>query len=156
MALKHSCVSIGDPSTYSLIRIATCARTSVRADTSAAPPRATAAHASVTDRAQSAAVRAGPEAAYTKDKPVTEAVFHAPMFALKADAELNACEPRPRRSAAAGKCSHALARMRARPRTHTSARARTHASACTSHMSASAIRAYDDRRTRQGVCIHCI
>jgi dihydroxyacetone kinase-like protein len=46
-----------------------------------------AAHASATDRAQSAAVRTGPEAAHTKDKSVTRAVFHAPMFALKADAE---------------------------------------------------------------------
>jgi hypothetical protein len=91
MALEHRCVSHGDPSTYTLIRIATCARTSVRADTSAAPPRATAAHASATDRAQSAAVRAGPRAAHTKDKPVTEAVFHAPMFALKADADWNTC-----------------------------------------------------------------
>ena len=42
-------------------------------------------HASVTDRAQSA-VRAGPRAAHTPDNVVTEAVFHAPMFALKADA----------------------------------------------------------------------
>jgi hypothetical protein len=58
-------------------------------------------YASATDRAQSAAVRAGPEAAHTEDNDVTEAVFHAPMFALKADAESNACEPRPRRSAAA-------------------------------------------------------
>ena len=62
--------------------------------TSAAPLRATAAHASATDRAQSAAVRAGPEAAHTENNVVTEAVFHAPMFALKADAEENACEPR--------------------------------------------------------------
>jgi hypothetical protein len=38
------------------------------------------------DRAQSAAVRAGPRAAHTADNVVTEAVFHAPMFALKADA----------------------------------------------------------------------
>ncbi len=72
-----------------------------RAHASAAPPRATAAHASATDRAQSAAVRAGPEAAHTLDNVVTEAVFHAPMFALKADAESKACEPRPRRSAEA-------------------------------------------------------
>ncbi len=61
MALEHTCVSIGDPSTYALIRIATYACARARAETSAAPPRATAAHASTTDRAQSAAVRAGPE-----------------------------------------------------------------------------------------------
>ncbi len=89
MALEHMCVSNGDPSTYALIRIATCARTSVGAHASAAPPRTTTAHASATDRAQSAAVRAGPEAAHTLDKSVTEAVFHAPMFALKADAWTN-------------------------------------------------------------------
>jgi hypothetical protein len=72
-----------------------------RAETSAPPPRTTAAHASATDRAQSAAVRAGPEAAHTEDKSVTEAVFHAPMFALKADAEANACEPTTQCSTAA-------------------------------------------------------
>ena len=87
MALEHMCVSIGDPSTFTLIHIATCARTSVGAHTSAPPPRTTTAHASATDRAQSAAVRAGPKAAHTWDNVVTEAVFHAPMFALKADAE---------------------------------------------------------------------
>jgi hypothetical protein len=102
MALEHRCVSIGDPFTYTLILIATCARTSARAHTSAAPPSTTAAHASTTGPAQSTAVHAGPEAAHTKDKPVTEAVFHAPMFALKADADWNTCEPRTRRSAAAG------------------------------------------------------
>ncbi len=75
-------------------------RTHKRAHTSAAPPRTTAAHAATTDRAQSAAVRAGPEAAHTERNVVTEAVFHAPMFALKADAKENACEPRTRRSAA--------------------------------------------------------
>jgi hypothetical protein len=55
--------------------------------TSAAPLRTMTAHASATDRAQSAAVRAGPRAAHTLDKSVTEAVFHAPMSALKADAK---------------------------------------------------------------------
>ena len=82
MALEHMCVSIGDPSTYALIRIATCARARARAR-----PRTPAAHGSATDRAQSAAVRAGPKAAHTRYNVVTEAVFHAPMFALKADAE---------------------------------------------------------------------
>jgi hypothetical protein len=35
----------------------------------------------------------GPEAAHTVFNDVTEAVFHAPMFALKAVADSNACEP---------------------------------------------------------------
>ncbi len=44
----------------------------------------------------SAIVRAaGPGAAYTEDNVVTAAVFHAPMFALNAFAELNACTPKP-------------------------------------------------------------
>jgi hypothetical protein len=76
-------------------------RTRAHVETLAAPPRTTAAHAPATGRAQSAAVRAGPEAAHTKDKSIIRAVFHAPMFALKADAEANACEPRRRRWAAA-------------------------------------------------------
>jgi hypothetical protein len=67
----------------------------------------------------------GPGVAHTLDKLVTEAVFHAPMFALKADAELNACEPIHATLGGGGKCLHASARMRARARTHTSAR--THA-----------------------------
>ncbi len=82
MAFEHMCASIGDPSRYALIRIATCARARARAW-----PRTPAAHGSATDRAQSAAVRAGPEAAHTLENVVTRAVFHAPMFALKADAE---------------------------------------------------------------------
>jgi hypothetical protein len=44
----------------------------------------------------SAIVRAaGPEAAHTPFNVVTRAVFHAPMFALNADAETNACVPKP-------------------------------------------------------------
>jgi hypothetical protein len=37
---------------------------------------------------------------HTRVKSVTRTVFHAPMFALKAVAELNACEPTTRRSTA--------------------------------------------------------
>ncbi len=33
------------------------------------------------------------ETAHTLDNVVTEAVFHAPMSALKADASANACDP---------------------------------------------------------------
>ncbi len=72
-----------------------------RTDIGAAAAAQNAAHALATDRAQSAAVRAKPEAVHTPRNVVTEAVFHAPMFALKADAESKACEPRPRRSAEA-------------------------------------------------------
>ena len=44
----------------------------------------------------SAIVRAaGPGAAHTKAMFDTDAVFHAPMFALNADAEPNACAPKP-------------------------------------------------------------
>ncbi len=72
-----------------------------------ATARTTAAHASATDRAQSAAVRAGPEAAHTESNVVTEAVFHAPMFALKVDAEANACAPINATHGSGVKCSHA-------------------------------------------------
>jgi hypothetical protein len=93
MALEHRCVSNGDPSTYTLMHIRPYTHSYIRtqkhtrAETSAASPRTTGAHASVTDRARSAALRAGPRAAHTLYNVVTEAVFHAPMFALKADAE---------------------------------------------------------------------
>jgi hypothetical protein len=103
-------------------------RTRARARTriGGAAARTTAAHASATDRAQSAVVRAGPEAAHTLDKSVTEAVFHAPMFALN-HAPLNVCAPINATLGGGVKSSHASARMRARQRTHTSARARAHA-----------------------------
>jgi hypothetical protein len=44
----------------------------------------------------SAVVRAaGPRAAHTVANEVTAAVFHAPMLALNADADWNACAPKP-------------------------------------------------------------
>jgi hypothetical protein len=50
--------------------------------------------ASKADRARvCAALRATAGTAHTEDKSVTAAVFHAPMFALNADADSNACEP---------------------------------------------------------------
>ncbi len=52
---------------------------------------------------------AGPEAAHTEAKVVTRAVFHAPMSALNADAELNACAPKPHAVHADGQ---GLARLR--------------------------------------------
>ncbi len=51
---------------------------------------------------------AGPGAAHTWYKLVTHAVFHAPMFALNADAERNACAPKPHAVDADGKGSHGL------------------------------------------------
>jgi hypothetical protein len=70
----------------------------------------------------------GPErAAHTEAMFNTDAVFHAPMFALNAFAERNACAPSHPRSTPTGRRSHASARMRGRP----IARARTqHSSAC--------------------------
>ncbi len=57
----------------------------------------------------SAVVRtAGPGAAHTEAKKVTRAVFHAPMFALNADAEVNACAPKPHAVHADGEGSHGL------------------------------------------------
>ena len=50
-----------------------------------------------TSRLRWRAARAG-NAAHTWDNEVTAAVFHAPMFALNADAEENACEPSHTRS----------------------------------------------------------
>ena len=51
----------------------------------------------------------GPEAAQTDCMFDTDAVFHAPMFALNAAADSNACAPRPHAVDADG---HGLARFR--------------------------------------------
>jgi hypothetical protein len=51
---------------------------------------------------------AGPGAAHTEPNEVTDAVFHAPMLALKADAELKACDPKPHTVHADGQGSHGL------------------------------------------------
>ena len=40
-----------------------------------------------------AALRTTAGTAHTEHNVVTAAVFHAPMFALNADADWNACEP---------------------------------------------------------------
>ncbi len=67
-----------------------------RARASAVPPHTTGRAASKLQPSASAIVRAaGPEAAHTACNEMTDAVFHAPMFALKADAEENACAPKP-------------------------------------------------------------
>ena len=57
------------------------------------------------------AARAGK--AHTPANVVTAAVFHAPMFALNADADQNACAPSHPRSTPTGRRSHVSARMRA-------------------------------------------
>ncbi len=64
--------------------------------------------------------RGAPKAAVapTSDKFVTLAVFHAPMFALNAFPELNACAPSRTRSTPNGECSHCSTRIRALPNTH--------------------------------------
>jgi hypothetical protein len=73
--------------------------------------------------------RRAEKAAHTEDNVVTAAVFHAPMFALNADAYWNACAPSHERSAPTGTRSHGSARMPNRTRTR--ARARTqHVRAC--------------------------
>ena len=63
---------------------------------------------------------------------VIDAVFHAPMFALNADAELNACAPSHPRSTADGKALACVGADACAPdRTRAHARARTqHAGAC--------------------------
>jgi hypothetical protein len=65
----------------------------------------------------------GRKAAHTEDKAVTRAVFHAPMFALNADALENACEPKPHAVHADRKGSHGSAQMRGNPNPHPRVRA---------------------------------
>jgi hypothetical protein len=64
----------------------------------------------------------------------TDAVFHAPMFALNAAADSNACAPRPHAVHADGTRSHGSARISARRSTPAPTRART----CAQHVRASA------------------
>ncbi len=83
----------------------------------------------------SAIVRAaGPGAAHTWYNVVTRVVFHAPMFALNADAEPNACAPKPHAVHADGQ---GLARFRVsgfRPsEQHEPANACAHSRSITSH-----------------------
>ena len=124
------------------------------AHTSAAPPRTMAAHASTTDRARSAAVRARAESgAYRGQGRDSRGVPRADVR-VEGRRRVESLRAETATLGRSVKCSHALARMRARQRTHTSAR--THARlARTWRMSASAIREYDDRRTGQGACICC-
>ncbi len=94
MALEHMCVSIGDPSTFTLIHKATCARTHLHARIggAAAGAQRPRMRRRPTERGPPRCAR-GPKAALTEDNVVTRAVFHAPMFALNADAKKNVCEP---------------------------------------------------------------
>ncbi len=109
-------------------RAHTSAHTRERA--SGAPPRTTARAASNTRRARPSSGGAPPgagKAAHTCCNVVTDAVFHAPMFALNADAESNACAPEPpavhRRREGARMCRRGC--KRARSHTHTRARTDT-------------------------------
>jgi hypothetical protein len=69
--------------------------------------------------------RRAEKAAHTAYNVVTRAVFHAPMFALNADACENACAPKPHVVHADGRRSHVSARVCGRPYpTHTHTRAR--------------------------------
>jgi hypothetical protein len=91
--------------------------------TRAVPPHTPPRH--IEDRpSASAALRAPAETAHTLENDVTQAVFHAPMFALKAVADRNACKPTARRQQRREVLIHSVW-MRVRPHTHV--RARTHA-----------------------------
>ncbi len=73
------------------VPIPACTHALTRA--SAEPPRTTAApHRRPTERVRRG-VRRRPKAAHTLVKSLTDAVFHAPMFALNAFAASNACQP---------------------------------------------------------------
>ena len=69
-------------------RASVCLHVCARARASAVPPHTTGRAAPKPRPSASAIVRAaGPGAAHTEDNVVTRAVFHAPMFALNADAD---------------------------------------------------------------------
>ncbi len=102
----------------------TCAHARARIGGAAAHnrPRRTEARPSA-----SAIVRAaGPGAAHTPSKFDTDAVFHAPMLALNAFADWNACAPKPHAVDAGGKGSHGLGlRVQAEPAARARQRVRT-------------------------------
>ncbi len=88
--------------------------------TSAVPPRTTATpHRSA----------AGPEAVHTHCNVVTRTVFHAPMFALNADAASNACEPNHTRSTPT-ETARTFRRGYVCAQTHADACARAHTRSC--------------------------
>jgi hypothetical protein len=78
-------------------------------------------------QAKKAAHRQAEKAAHTLNNVVTDAVFHAPMFALNADAERNTCEPSHPRSTPTARARMRRRRMRERPIAHAHTRARTDA-----------------------------
>jgi hypothetical protein len=87
------------------------------------PPRRTEAPA---ERVRHSARRRAEKAARTSDNEVTAAVFHAPMSALNASAEENACAPKPHAVHADGKGSHGLRfRAQAEPAARARQRVRT-------------------------------
>jgi hypothetical protein len=77
-------------------RASECLHVCARARASAVPPRNNPPRRIEARPSASAIVRAaGPGAAHTPYNVVTDAVFHAPMFALNTDAWPNACAPKP-------------------------------------------------------------
>ncbi len=75
--------------------------------------------------------RRRPKAEHTWYKVVMRAVFHAPMFALNADATVNACEPNRTRStpterARTFRCGYVGAETHNHTRAHTHGRTREH------------------------------
>ncbi len=65
----------------------------------------------------------GPKAAHTTTNVVTDAVFHAPMFALNAVAAMNACEPsHPQSTPPEGACTCRRGCVGAQSNTHTHTR----------------------------------
>jgi hypothetical protein len=146
--------------TWTHTRSHTSAHTPARAHRRS-PPRTTA-RAALTTRPSASrprwrAARAG-KAAHTQCNVVTDAVFHAPMFALNAHAVRNACEPSHPRSTPAGRRSHVSARMRGRPIAHHT-RARTGAArgrACAAGAHWRFVHRGSQTRMDIDTCMHCV
>jgi hypothetical protein len=121
--------------TYTRGRARKCVPARVRAHTRArfgvaAGAQRPAPHRRPAERARRVGCRR-PKAAHTRYRLDTDAVFHAPMFALNADAEENACEPKRTRSTPTERARTIRRRcVRPNPHAHTRTRARTHMWAC--------------------------
>jgi len=100
---------------------------------------------------------AGRKAAHTPVKSLTRAVFHAPMFALNADASLNACEPRHTQSSTPVERTHTFGRGYVCPQTHMHAQARARmcdAGACVVHARIGDAFFYEAMRMDIDMCIY--
>jgi len=71
-----------------------------------------------------------PKAAYTQSNEDIDAVLHAPMFALNADADRNACEPSHTRSTPTERARRTVRRGNVGAQTSSQARARTRGRTC--------------------------